>query len=91
MVFSSLVFLYVFLPAVLLFYYLIPRKGRNAVLLFFSVIFYAWGEPVYVLGILASVVVNFIFGLRLEKHKSKGLLARVEGWSDSSPTKRSPS
>ena len=75
MVFSSLIFLYVFLPAVLLLYYLMPRRGRNAVLLFFSIIFYAWGEPVYVLGIIASVVINFLFGLALDKHKSKLLLA----------------
>ena len=75
MVFSSLIFLYVFLPAVLLLYYLMPRRGRNAVLLFFSVVFYAWGEPVYVLGIIASVVINFLFGLALDKHKSKLLLA----------------
>ena len=75
MVFSSILFLYVFLPAVLLLYYLIPRRGRNAVLLLFSLIFYAWGEPVYVLGILASVVVNYFFGIQLEKHKSRVLLA----------------
>ena len=75
MVFSSLIFLYVFLPAVLLLYYLMPRRGRNAVLLFFSIVFYAWGEPVYVLGIIASVVINFLFGLALDKHKSKLLLA----------------
>ncbi len=75
MVFSSLIFLYVFLPAVLLFYYVMPRKGRNAVLLIFSIVFYAWGEPVYVLGIMASVVVNFFYGKALEQHRSKWLLA----------------
>ena len=75
MVFSSLLFLYLFLPAVLLLYYLMPRRGRNAVLLLFSLVFYAWGEPVYVLGILASVIVNFLFGIQLEKHKSRLLLA----------------
>ena len=75
MVFSSLIFLYVFLPAVLLLYYLLPRRGRNAVLLFFSIVFYAWGEPVFVLGIIASVIINYFFGLALEKHKSKALLA----------------
>ncbi|MCR4605264.1 MAG: MBOAT family protein [Eubacterium sp.] len=74
MVFSSLVFLYIFLPAVLLLYYIIPRKGKNFILLIFSLFFYAWGEPVYVLGILASVIVNYLFGIALEKHKSKVLL-----------------
>ena len=74
MVFSSLVFLYIFLPAVLLLYYIIPRKGKNFVLLIFSLFFYAWGEPVYVLGILASVIINYFFGRALEKHHSKALL-----------------
>ena len=74
MVFSSLVFLYIFLPAVLLLYYIIPRKGKNFVLLLFSLFFYAWGEPVYVLGILASVIINYFFGRALEKHHSKALL-----------------
>ena len=74
MVFSSLIFLYIFLPAVLLLYYLMPRKGRNAVLLLFSLIFYAWGEPVFVLGILASVIINYFYGIALQKHKSRLLL-----------------
>jgi alginate O-acetyltransferase complex protein AlgI len=51
-----------------------PRKGRNAVLLLFSLIFYAWGEPVFVLGILASVIINYFYGIALQKHKSRLLL-----------------
>ena len=45
MVFSSLVFLFTFLPAVLLIYFLVPRPAKNAALLAASLIFYAWGEP----------------------------------------------
>ena len=56
-------------------YYLLPRSLRNAVLLFFSIIFYAWGEPVCVIGIIASVIINFLFGKVLDKNKNKLILA----------------
>ena len=56
MLFSSLVFLFTFLPITLLVYYLVPRKVKNVVLLIASLIFYAWGEPVYVLIMLFSIV-----------------------------------
>ena len=46
MVFSSLLFLFYFLPAVLAVYFIVPRKAKNVVLLLFSLFFYAWGEPV---------------------------------------------
>lgn len=49
MVFSSLSFLFVFLPAVLLVYFVVPRQGKNTVLFAFGLLFYAWGEPIYVL------------------------------------------
>ena len=75
MVFSSLIFLYIFLPIVLLIYYACPRGGKNFCLLVASLIFYAWGEPVYVLGIVASVIFNYFFGIILEKHRKKYLLA----------------
>ena len=48
MIFSSIFFLFVFLPITLLLYFLVPWKLKNAVLLIVSLIFYAWGEPVYV-------------------------------------------
>ena len=55
MVFASVPFLFVFLPAVLAAYFLCPRRWHNAVLLVFSLFFYAWGEPVYILLMLSSI------------------------------------
>ena len=76
MVFSSLLFLYAFLPVCLLLYFLVPGlKGKNIVLLCASLVFYAWGEPVYVFLMLAVAALNWGFGLLLEKKRSKGLLA----------------
>ena len=60
MVFSSMLFLWIFLPLVLAAYYLSPRKIRNGILVFFSLLFYAWGEPIYILLMLCSVLVNFM-------------------------------
>ena len=54
MLFSSIPFLYYFLPCVLLLYFLTPKRLKNAVLLLASLIFYAWGEPLYVLLMVAS-------------------------------------
>ena len=76
MVFSSLLFLYAFLPVCLLLYFLVPgMKGKNIVLLCASLVFYAWGEPVYVFLMLAVAALNWGFGLLLGKKRSKGLLA----------------
>ncbi len=63
MVFSSLIFLFAFLPAVLVSYFLSPPRARNSILLFASLLFYAWGEGAYVLPMLASVLVNWLLGL----------------------------
>lgn len=64
MVFSSLIFLYLFLPVCLLCYGLSPSlRLKNAVLIIFSLVFYAWGEPVYILLLLGSVLVNYLLGL----------------------------
>ena len=68
MVFSSITFLFIFLPAVLLCYYLLPGiKAKNAVLCLCSLVFYAWGEPVYVLLMIASVLLNYLAGLGMER------------------------
>lgn len=67
MVFSSIPFLYYFLPMVLLSYFITPQKGRNAVLLIASLLFYAWGEPVYVLLMLFSILIGYLAGILLEK------------------------
>ena len=65
MVFSDPVFLFFFLPAVILMTKLSPKPLRNAVLLLFSLLFYAWGEPIYILLMLAVIVINYLAGLRL--------------------------
>ena len=71
MVFSSLVFIYMFLPCVLAVYFLCPSKMRNAVLLIASLIFYGWGEPVYILIMLFSTVFDYMNGLWIEKYKAQ--------------------
>ena len=65
MVFSDLIFLFFFLPAVLLVTRLSPKRWRNGELLLFSLLFYAWGEPVYVLLMLVIITVNYLAGLLL--------------------------
>lgn len=78
MVFSSMVFLCVFLPLVFLGYYLIPSlKAKNALLIVASLLFYAYGEPVYVLLMLVSIMINYLFGRALEwaKKGRKGIVA----------------
>jgi alginate O-acetyltransferase complex protein AlgI len=79
MVFSSTVFLFVFLPAVLTVYFLAANSLRNALLLLASLIFYAWGEPKYVLLMIGSIIFNYIFGIlidrvRAEQRKQKARL-----------------
>ena len=76
MVFSSLLFLYAFFPVCLLLYFLVPGlTGKNIVLLCASLVFYAWGEPVYVFLMLAVAALNWGFGLLLEKRPEKLWLA----------------
>ena len=70
MVFSSLTFLYAYLPVVLLVYYLVPLKWRNPVFFAFSLFFYGWGEPRYVFVMLASILLNWEAGLLIEKAKN---------------------
>lgn len=65
MVFSSVVFLFLFLPLVLVCYFIVPNKVRNIILLLFSLLFYAWGEPVYILIMIASTVCAYFFGRRI--------------------------
>lgn len=68
MVFSSIVFLFVFLPVVLALYYVVPAiRWKNVILLAASIIFYAWGEPVYIVLMLLSILFNFVMGLELER------------------------
>lgn len=69
MVFTTNVFFYAFFPIAILLFYVFPPRLRALPLLFLSVFFYAWGEPLLVLLILASAVINFRVGKTLEKHK----------------------
>ncbi len=71
MVFSSLTFLVFFLPAVLIAYYACPRKYKNYVLLIFSLIFYAWGEPKWIFVMLLTVSVNYLSGLMILHSKNE--------------------
>lgn len=77
MVFSSLLFLFRFLPLVLLVYYMAPRKLRNLVLFLSSLVFYAWGEPVYVVLILFSSLVDYVAGRATAHLKKKGMQGRA--------------
>ena len=67
MLFSSTTFLFAFLPLVLITYYIVPRMFRNLVLFVFSLVFYAWGEPVYIVLMIASTIVAYITGLLADK------------------------
>ena len=70
MVFSSLIFIFIFLPLVLLSYYIVPKRLRNTIILLASLIFYAWGEPVYVLLIIVSILINYFGALFIRKYIS---------------------
>ena len=72
MVFSSILFLFYFLPAVLLLYFIAPKKFKNPVLLIVSLFFYAWGEPVYVLIMISVIIINYLYGLWIQRLKEKG-------------------
>lgn len=70
MVFSALPFLYIFLPLCLLAYFITPKiRVRNAVLLIFSLVFYAWGEPKYILLMVATAAVDFFAGVLIDKYR----------------------
>lgn len=71
MLFSSVPFLFYFLPCTLVLYFLAPRRAKNAVLLLASLVFYGWGEPRFLLAMLASIALGFVFGLLLEKYRSR--------------------
>lgn len=70
MVFSSNIFIFFFLPAAILCYYAVPSRFKNAVLLIFSLVFYSWGEPVYILIMLFSTVFDYANGLLIQKFQT---------------------
>ncbi|MGN0436102.1 MAG: MBOAT family protein, partial [Wujia sp.] len=76
MLFSSITFLFAFLPIVLLLYFISPRVLKNTVLLLVSLVFYAWGEPRYVVVMICSILIGYIMGIFTEKflnEEKKGL------------------
>lgn len=66
MVFSSAIFLFFFFPLVFFFYFLVPFRWKNTILLLFSLLFYAWGEPKYIVLMIFSILLNYFFGIGLD-------------------------
>ena len=73
MLFSSIPFLYYFLPSVLILYFIAPQKLKNTVLMISSLVFYGWGEPKYVVLMIASIVIGYISGILIEAFSEKKL------------------
>ncbi|GKX31276.1 alginate O-acetylation protein [Vallitalea longa] len=76
MIFSTPIFIFVFLPCILAVYYVSPRKFKNTSLFLASLVFYAWGEPVYVSIMLFSTVFDFVNGLFIEKFKLQNKITK---------------
>ena len=81
MLFSSIPFLYTFLPCVLVLYFLAPRQLKNTVLLLSSLFFYAWGEPRFVVFMVIAIVQGYMFGLLAEKYRSRPAGAKLCLWA----------
>lgn len=77
MVFSSPVFLWIFLPVIFIAYRVVPGRAKNILLLAGSLVFYAWGEPRYILLMLFSIVINYLFGLLMEKFGERKKLVLI--------------
>ncbi|MBE6845782.1 MAG: MBOAT family protein [Ruminococcus sp.] len=73
MLFSSITFLYIFLPCVLAVYFAVPKKLKNSVLLLSGLLFYAWGEPKYVFLMIFVIVFNYVCGLFIGKYRTKSV------------------
>ena len=76
MIFSSLTFLFAYLPITLALYFLVPLRWRNLVLLVVSLFFYGWGEPVYILIMILSILIDYSHGLLVEKYRADDRKAR---------------
>ena len=70
MVFSSITFIFYFLPLVLFFYFLFPNKYKNFILLLFSLIFYGYGEPIYILIMVFSSIVDYTHAIIIDKYRN---------------------
>ena len=71
MVFSSLTFLFVFLPVVFIIYYAVPKRAKNVVILVSGLLFYAWGEPIYVLAMILATFIDYTAGRLIDKYDDK--------------------
>ena len=80
MLFSSLPFLYTFLPCVLILYFLSPRRLKNTVLLLSSLFFYAWGEPRFVVFMVIAILQGYVFGLLAERYRSRRRISKACLW-----------
>lgn len=78
MIFSSVFFVFLFLPIVLLAYFIVPGRLKNVVILISSLIFYAWGEPVYIALMIFSIVYNYIAGIEIDYHSEEGRDGRAK-------------
>ena len=78
MIFSSVFFVFLFLPIVLLAYFIVPGRLKNVVILISSLIFYAWGEPVYIALMIFSIVYNYIAGIEIDYHREEGRDGRAK-------------
>ncbi|MBQ3183594.1 MAG: MBOAT family protein [Clostridia bacterium] len=72
MLFSSIPFLYYFLPITVILYLIVPKFLKNTVLMLVSFIFYAWGEPKYVVIMIAAVIASYVFGILTERDRNNG-------------------
>ena len=80
MLFSSLTFIYIFLPTIIFIYYILLRKSRflqNLFLFMASLVFYAWGEPKFVLLLILSIIVNWLFGIIIDKKREYRKIAKL--------------
>lgn len=79
MLFSSLIFLFYFLPITLVLYYTFRfnRTIQNMILLAVSLFFYAWGEPKFVVIMITSIIMNYIFGLLVDKYRESKIKVRI--------------
>ena len=77
MLFSSIEFIFVFLPVFLILYFFVPVGKKNLVLLIFSLVFYAWGEPRFLPLMLFTIAIDWLFGLLIQKNRKKARLFMV--------------
>ena len=71
MLFSSIPFLYYFLPCVIILYFAVPKCLKNSVILLSSLFFYAWGEPEYLIFMLISITQGYVFGILIERYHDR--------------------